>query len=182
MNFELLETPRLKLRHLTPAVYHFVFTTYTPEEVKTFFGHSSDEQYQSERWRYENGLRTFNKSYLMFHLVDKGTDAVMGWCGFHTWYLDHDRAELGYVLSQDAYKGKGFMSEALPPILDYGFRTMNLHRVEAFVAPNNEPSLRLLKRMKFTQEGYLREHYKVNGKMEDSLLFSLLRREHEAAL
>ena len=179
MTFELLETPRLQLRMLTPEVYDHVFARYTQEEVMIFFGHSSEEQYNNERWRYQNGLRTFNKSFLMFHLIDKETGKVIGWCGFHTWYLDHDRAEIGYILADDAYKGRGLMSEALPPIVDYGFRTMQLHRIEAFVGPNNEPSLKLLKRMHFTQEGYLREHYKVNGKLEDSVLFPLLKSEYE---
>lgn len=180
MDFELLETPRLQLRKLTPEVYDHVFAHYTQEEVMTFFGHTTEEQYRTELWRYQNGLRIFNKTFLMFHLIEKESRAVIGWCGFHTWYLDHDRAEIGYVLAQDAHKGKGYMSEALPRIIGYGFRTMHLHRIEALVAPHNEPSLKLLQRMHFIQEGHLREHYKVNGRMEDSLLFALLQKEYEA--
>lgn len=102
----------------------------------------------------------------------------MGWCGFHTWFTKHRRAEIGYVLNHDQYKGKGNMKEALPAVLKFGFENMDLHRVEALVAPGNKPSLKLLLRSGFAQEGLLRQHYFVNGKMEDSAIFSLLRSEY----
>lgn len=70
------------------------------------------------------------------------------------------------------------MPEAISAIIDYGFVQMNLHRIEAFIGPNNEASLSLVKKYLFIQEGHLREHYCKNGKMEDSLVFSILKHEH----
>ena len=69
------------------------------------------------------------------------------------------------------------MSEALAAVLDYGFGTMGLHRVEALVAEWNVPSLKLLAKFNFTFEGTLREHYNVDGIMEDSVMYSLLKTE-----
>ena len=43
---------------------------------------------------------------------------------------EHYRAEIGYAL-HPAYQGKGLMNEALNALLDYGFRVMKLHSVEA---------------------------------------------------
>ena len=71
------------------------------------------------------------------------------------------------------------MREALPEVLKYGFNTMNLHRIEALIAPGNIPSLKLLQRTGFTREGLLREHYMKGGRLEDSVIFSLLRPEYE---
>jgi [ribosomal protein S5]-alanine N-acetyltransferase len=179
MTFEILETNRLKLRKLTPAVLDFVFTNYTNEELKSFLGLSSDLELKKEREKHQKGLTTYNKSFLYFQLIDKSTDTVIGSCGFHTWYLDHARAEIGYGLYQEQYKSKGLMTEALIPIIDYGFNTMHLNRIEALIGPENTPSLQLIKRLHFTREGYLRQHYIDNGKIVNSILFSLLRSEYQ---
>lgn len=177
MNFESLQTPRLFLRKTTPEAYHHVFTSFTDEELKSYFGITTDEELKKEKEQFQQGISTFNKSFLYFHLIHKTTNNVIGWCGFHTWYLKHDRAELGYVMNSEAHRGQGLMKEALTTVLQYGFNTMKLHRVEAFVGSDNMPSLRLLQQNRFVQEGVLREHYLVNSVYEDSLLYALLNRE-----
>ncbi|HEY0752258.1 MAG TPA: GNAT family protein [Chitinophagaceae bacterium] len=172
-------TPRLILRPLTPETYAEVFTTYSEEEQKLFFGCKTGEELTEERKKYEQGLQMYRKSLLMFHLIEKETEKVIGWCGYHTWYLPHNRAEIGYVLTDEASKRKGYMKEALPYVIEYGFTQMNLHRIEAMVGPDNPPSLRLLTSLGFVQEGLLREHYFINGKFDDSLVFSLLKNEYK---
>ena len=99
----------------------------------------------------------------------------MGWCGFHTWYTDHDRAELGYGLNKDCFKRQGFMSEAIPTILEYGFKEMKLHRIEAFASSENTASIKLLKSNNFEKEGLLKEHYLINGIHEDSEVYALIK-------
>lgn len=180
MHFEILTTPRLHLRRLTPEAYKFVFGTYSEEQLRAFFGHNTAEEMTKERLRFENGLTTFNKSFSNFQLIDKQTGMVVGGCGFHTWYLDHRRAEIGYHLYNDQFKNQGFMSEALPNILRYGFEEMNLNRVEAFIGANNVASLKLVEKLGFIKEGHLRQHYAKGDQIEDSILFSLLRSDFES--
>jgi ribosomal-protein-alanine N-acetyltransferase len=69
------------------------------------------------------------------------------------------------------------MSEAVAAILTYGFNEMKLYRIEAMVADYNTASVRILEKFGFVHEGRLREHYNVNGKMEDSVLYGLLKKE-----
>lgn len=171
-------TPRLILRPLTPETYGEVFTKYSEEELKLFFGCKTDEELAEERKKYDQGLQMYRKSLLMFHIIEKETEKVIGWCGYHTWYLPHNRAEIGYVLTDETSKRKGYMKEALPYIIDYGFDRMNLHRIEAMVGPDNQASLRLVKGLGFVEEGLLREHYFIDGKFYDSLVFSLLKKEY----
>lgn len=57
----------------------------------------------------------------------------IGWCGYHTWYIDHRRAEIGYAIRSDEYKAQGIMTEVMNAVLRYGFEVMNLHRIEAFI-------------------------------------------------
>ena len=76
----------------------------------------------------------------------------------------------------------GYMKEALPAVLDYGFRVMGLKRVEAFLSLENTPSLKLVRSLGFKEEGTLRDHYFKDGKLEDSTVFSLLLNEYEMQL
>lgn len=177
MPFHHIETPRLRLRSVNDEEYVHVLNTYSDEDLAAVFNLKSPEEISKERQRAVKGFSTFNKSLLLFYLIDKTTNKTIGWCGFHTWYTDHNRAEIGYGMSEENVKAKGLMTEALSAILHYGFTTMKLHRVEAFVGSENVPSLKLMKKFGFKQEGVLREHYFTNGRFEDSLVFGLLRDE-----
>jgi ribosomal-protein-alanine N-acetyltransferase len=112
-------------------------------------------------------------------MIDKATSKPVGKCGFHSWYPDHRRAEIGYGFTDENYKGKGLMTEALKEMIKYGFEKMELNRVEAFVGPNNPASLKLIRSLGFTEEGQLREHYYKHPRLEDSICFSLLKKEYE---
>jgi [ribosomal protein S5]-alanine N-acetyltransferase len=166
---------------LTPEVYHYVFTNYTEDELKEFFGCQTGEPLQEERRKYEQGLSMYRKSFFVFQLIEKDSNNVIGWCGYHTWYVLHNRAEIGYLISDEASKRKGYMSEALPAVIEYGFDKMKLHRIEAMLNPDNVASLKLLGAQGFVKEGYLREHYFKDGKPEDSLVMSLLKKEYKSS-
>jgi ribosomal-protein-alanine N-acetyltransferase len=181
MNFITLPTKRLLLREMTPEVYSHVFNNYPDEELKDFFGLRSDEALDQKKQTWQNGLTMFNKSFLYFHLLKKDSRENIGWCGFHTWYVQHYRAEIGYTLTIETERRNGFMKEALPEIVRYGFEQMQLHRIEAFIGPANIPSLKLVQSLGFIQEGHLREHYFKDGKIEDSVVFSLLKTEFTPA-
>lgn len=180
MDFEILHTERLLLRKASVEEFHYIFKHYNDEELKAFFGLTTDEELQKEKDKYNNGYTSYNRSFLLFHLIDKATQQNIGACGFHNWFAMHSRSEIGYHLRDESNKRKGFMKEALQAIIAYGFNNMNLNRIEAVISPKNEPSLKLAKHYNFKQEGYLKEHYCLDGVLEDSVIFGLLKKEYEA--
>jgi len=177
MNYELIETQRLILQKITVEDYVYLFKNKSIGEIMAILGLSSKEEFLKEKFKYDNGYKTRIDSFVQFQLIDKSTEKIIGGCSLHNWYTEHRRAELGYALFNDANKGKGFMTEAVKEIIAYGFESMNLHRIEAYVAPDNIPSLNLMSKFSFTKEGLLREHYFYNEKYDDSIVFSLLRSE-----
>lgn len=182
MEFEELTTNRLNLRKLTPEVFDYIYRDLSEAEQIAFLGLNSSEELDIERNKYNEGLWTHNKKFLYFQIQKLESSKVIGWCGYHTWYLDHERAEIGYGLFTDADKGKGLMSEAIVPIIDSGFRKMKLNRIEAFIGPENIASIKLIEKMNFVKEGQLRQHYRNGNQIEDSLVYSLLRSEYEEIL
>lgn len=178
MEFEILETERLYLRKLTAEQYEEILDRCSDLEVMDFL-RVQREDLEKERKKAEKGFSMHNKSLLIFQLMDKTNGQIIGWCGYHTWYHDHARAEIGYGMFEENAKAKGLMSEAMQPIIGYGFQKMNLNRIEAFIGPNNIASLKTVQKFGFVQEGHLRSHFFTKGKYEDSLVFSLLRSEYE---
>ena len=162
-----LPTPRLILKSVTPQLIHQLFEEKTEAEIKQFF--EVDEMgYQHLKGMYEGGMETDRLSMYYFLLWSKESNKIIGECGFHTWNRLHRRAELFYKLRWDSDKRKGLMTEAVLKVLEFGFRELELHRIQALTANWNVASIKVLERFGFTKEGTMREDYLVDGIMEDS--------------
>lgn len=179
MEVEELTTSRLKLRKLTPEVFDYIYRDLSKKQQIEFLGLNSEAELEAEKNKYTEGLSTYNKKFLYFQLLEQKSRKIIGWCGYHIWYLDHKRAEIGYGLFEADCKRKGLMSEAIVPIIEYGFKQMKLNRIEAFIDPTNQASIKLINKLNFVKEGLLREHYCENNKIEGSIVYSLLRKEYE---
>ena len=87
--------------------------------------------------------------------------------------------EIGYMLGEQ-YHGRGYGTRAVSLLVEKLFRETDLHRVYATVSVENAPSIRLLERLDFAREGVMREHYLIQGRRVDEIIFGILRHEWEA--
>lgn len=87
------------------------------------------------------------------------------------------RGEIGYVLHPDHW-GKGIMKEAIDEVLNYGFKVMKLHSVEARLNAENISSTRLLEKAGFVKEGWLREDVYYKDRFLDTFIYSKLVNQH----
>lgn len=177
--FEILETPRLLLKKVTVDNLLYLFEKCDEDIIMKELGLDSHEAFLKEKQKFEKGFSDYRRTILMFKLIEKHTGCIIGNCGYHNWQHEHSRAEIGYDIMLEAFKRQGYMSEALKVVINYGFTNMNLIRIEACVSPNNEASLKLVQKFKFEKEGYLRQHYVVNGNAEDSVFYALLKRDYK---
>ncbi|MDI1233457.1 MAG: GNAT family protein [bacterium] len=178
MQYEITETERLKLRKITPLDLNYMFEHLSPDQIKKELGIVSHEDFVKEENKYKNGYTMYNRSMLLFQIYSKENNQLIGGCGFHNWMAEHNRAELGYHLLNEEDKRKGYMKETLEFVLDYGFNSLNINRIEACTNPENKASIKLLEKFKFKEEGLLREHYVKDEIIHDSLIFSLLKFEY----
>lgn len=178
MELETLITERLILKRVTPHDLKLIFAKYPKDDAKLLLGLSSDDEYISEKRKSDVGHTSHNRSILQFLFTDKETQKTIGRGGFHNWFFLHHRSEIGYLISDVSFRQKGLMNEALKAMIDYGFTTMNLHRIEALTGTDNLVSMRLLEKNGFTKEAVLRDHYYRDGAFVDSVMFSKLKHEH----
>lgn len=108
------------------------------------------------------------------------TQEILGTCTLLHVDREHRRAEIGIALGTRAW-GRGFATEALGLLLGFSFESLDLHRLEADIDPQNERSLRLFERHGFRREGYLRERWHQLGEARDAVFLGLLRREWSGA-
>lgn len=117
--------------------------------------------------------RMAEKEAIHWVITLKGDDRFIGLIGFWRLVKEHHYAELGYTLAR-AHWGQGYISEAIATVVDFGFHSLDFHRVEATTRPQNIASVRALEKNGFVLEGRFKENIFWNGSFHDSLQFARL--------
>lgn len=174
----IIETERLMLKGYTPQAMTAIFRNYPKKEIVEILGIRTEEEYLKEKNKEANGYASYNRSFILFLLIEKASNIIFGRCGLHNWNVEHNRAEIGYHIVDENFKRKGYMTEAVSAVIEYAFMELKLHRIEALVGTHNIPSLKIIEKHNFVKEGLLRQHYFIAGKYEDSVVFSKLYAEY----
>ncbi len=172
--FPELKTIRLNLVEMTLADANALFKMRSdPEFIKFLSIDPYQEIEEAEQLIQKNRAAFRSKEGISWKIALKGEKDLIGYVGF--WRIDkaNYRAELGFGLAKEE-RQKGFMTEALQAILNYGFKELNLHSVMADTDPLNKSSNTLLEKIGFKREAHIRENYYYNGKFVDSFYFGLL--------
>jgi RimJ/RimL family protein N-acetyltransferase len=85
-------------------------------------------------------------------------------------------ATIGIALGR-VYIGRGYGTDAMRVIVEYGFREMGLHRMQLDVAPFNAAGVRAYEKAGFVEEGRRRESVWHDGRWYDEVMMSILDRE-----
>lgn len=85
--------------------------------------------------------------------------------------------EVGYVLNRH-YWGQGLMTEALKAVIDFGFRHMELRRIEAAARVTNVGSYRVMEKAGMQFEGIMRDARYNKGRMETVRLYAIIRSDY----
>ncbi|MFY9605975.1 MAG: GNAT family protein [Thermoplasmata archaeon] len=177
--FPTLETERLVLKEITLKDARWYFEHFNIKEIAEGQDHPGPRNMKESRAElklyFMDVFRT--KRGIRWGITIKGDDKLIGSAGFYKWVQPgRYQAEMGYDLNP-AFWGKGIMTEALSAIIQYGFDYMGLHRIEVLVSRQNKRSQSLVRRLGFRKEGVLRDHYFVEGRFSDDVIFSLLKED-----
>lgn len=176
--FPVLETERLLLREVTKEDAPAIFRYLSDEDVMKYYGllpfkHVSEAEEEIEWYRsiFENGTG------IRWGITLKSQpDQVIGTCGFLSYVQRHARTEIGAELTKEHWR-TGVMSEAFRAVLEYGFKEMNLMRIQGLIDPENVASQKLVEKFGFAREGLLRKYERTGDKFEDVFMYALLQTE-----
>jgi [ribosomal protein S5]-alanine N-acetyltransferase len=172
-----LRTDRLLLRPFTSADTDAIFALQSNARVLRYWDAPPWKQ-RAQAERFIAVCRQMQQEGTGARLAIEhppGGDFI-GWCALSRWNPDYRSAKLGYCLSETSW-GRGFATEAAGAVLQWGFATLDLNRVQSEADTRNPASARVLQKLGFVQEGLLREDCIVDGDVSDSWVFGLLRRE-----
>ena len=110
-------------------------------------------------------------------LVEKNSGKMIGTCGFTSFDLFNNSAEVGYVLNKEFW-GQGIACEALDEVIRFGFEELLLHRIEAKFAYENKNSLKVMEKCNMQFEGVLRSSVMLKGSYTDIGICSILGEEY----
>jgi RimJ/RimL family protein N-acetyltransferase len=85
---------------------------------------------------------------------------------------NHKFAEIGIIIGNEKYWGKGYASEAIKLLSDFGFKKLNLHKISAGVYSNNYGSIKAFLKAGFFEEYKRSKHYLYNKKYVDGVFLS----------
>jgi len=109
-----------------------------------------------------------------YSIIDNDTNELIGNCGFNN--IDHinQTAEVGIFIGNKKYWGKGYGTEALSLLLDYGFKALNLHNVFLKVYSFNERAVKSYEKIGFKIIGKIREALLRGKERHDIILMDIL--------
>ena len=173
-SFPVLTTPRLRLREIQEEDKAGLFKLRSDSRVMEFLDTPLLATLEEAAEFVTKIKKAFtNNEGITWVISLHENPELIGTIGFWRIIKEHHRAEIGYMLIPE-WQGKGIMQEALQEVMEYGFKVLNLHSVEANINPANQASLRLMERNQFVREAYFRENFYYNGRFLDSIICSRL--------
>jgi [ribosomal protein S5]-alanine N-acetyltransferase len=172
--FPVLSTPRLILRALRTSDLDDLYEYASDPEIDQ---HVPWEHYQNIDEAREN-LNEFLEEYEKdglgaWDIEHRAENKLIGIINISIPHRINRRVELGYTISQ-AYWGKGYATEAVQAVIQFGFEKMKLVRIEAVVLPENLASARVLEKSGMQLEGVLHSYQIWKNKPCDLRMYAIV--------
>lgn len=169
-----LETERLVLRKLSVKDAEDMYEYSKRKEVPEFLLWLPHQSIHITR----NHLRYLQGQYLKRSCYDwaitlRQTGKMIGTCGFSHIDAENNAAEIGYVLSSD-YWGRGYATEAVCRVTEFGFETCGFNRIYARILEGNYASVRVAQKNGMRHEATYRRALLVKGEYKTYHEYAIL--------
>ncbi|HZH97930.1 MAG TPA: GNAT family protein, partial [Fimbriimonadaceae bacterium] len=119
-------------------------------------------------------------SDVMLMIIERDSDRPIGTVklGFINWI--HQTAEFGIMIGAKQSWGKGYGTEVAELMLGYGFRRLNLHKINLGVAAVHAGAIRSYEKVGFKTEARVRQAAFIDGEYVDKVLMGITQEEYLA--
>jgi RimJ/RimL family protein N-acetyltransferase len=116
-------------------------------------------------------------------IIEKKSGEPLGMLSLSDIDTENSRAEPGRFLIGEAEQARGLpaAAEAMLLLYQFAFDHCALHRLFGTVASDNTRMIKWQLFMGMMEEGRLRNHYFINGRFQDAVVFGLLESEYRAS-
>ncbi len=174
--FPFFETERLSLRPVTENDAEEIFVLRSHPEINKYIHRERAQGIQDAIDFIQKITKQQEEGHsITWAICEKGSTTLIGSVCFWNVNREEEQAELGYSLNHQHFN-KGYMSECLVPVLDYGFNSMLLERIDAYTNKDNLASLNLLRKMNFNRNLAFEEVYEDKEELTYNVIYTRLKR------
>lgn len=116
------------------------------------------------------------EDYYRWAMILKDTNECIGQIAYFLVNSESHFGEIEYCVGK-AFQNRGFVTEAMWQIVDYGFKRVHFNSVRISHCSTNIPSRRVIEKLGFIKEGALREIIFADDQYMDRVYYSILQRE-----
>jgi [ribosomal protein S5]-alanine N-acetyltransferase len=116
-----------------------------------------------------------------FAIAESASDRAVGQAGLWLHDIGQGRASVGYWVTASA-RGRGAAAYAVAAIARWALGALRILRLELYVEPWNQASIRTAEKAGFRREGLLRSWQAVGGERKDMYMYSMLPADHGGPL
>ena len=163
---------------MVPEDHQFIFEGLSHPQVIPYYGvryESLEASAAQMLWYAEIQNQGTGLSWI---IADKKSGAPMGDISVYHYSAEHNKAEVGFWLLPQ-YWENGYAREALALVMVFWTKEKGLHRMEAFVEPENLASCRLLEKAGFIREGLMRDCEFKNGRYISLVIYGKINEKSE---
>lgn len=172
-----IETKRLILRKLKKIDVNDIYEIYSDEESSRYDDWEPMKDISRAEMLIANSIRYFdNKEALRYAIEPKLVNKVVGVACIYEFEEINNKCIIYFQISRQEWN-KGYASEAVQALIKYAFEILQLNRIEAYVTPGNEESVKVLLKNGFVKEGLLREIEYYKDKYQDAIILGMLRKD-----
>lgn len=114
-----------------------------------------------------------SKSNEMFAIVTSAKNEHIGNIKLGNINPNHRYADLGIMIGERKYWGKGYGQEACRLLLGYAFKRLNLNKVILGVYENHAAAIRTYQNLGFKIEGRIKDLLNFEGKYADKIIMGI---------
>lgn len=169
-----LETERLRLRPWRAGEVAAMHALYGDADNLRYWSVPPSRDLESTRKMMRWHLGYHPAHYAIWAVEDRKSKRIVGMINYHRREPREKRVDMGWLIAP-THQGRGLMTEAGRALLRHLIDTLRVHKVEALIHPDNQPSMALAKRLGFRKEGGpIRDRWLVDGTWHSVLLFGLI--------
>jgi RimJ/RimL family protein N-acetyltransferase len=114
-----------------------------------------------------------NSNEILFAICDIKSDRHIGNIKIGPINWIHRYADISLLIGEKDFWGKGVATQAIRLVTEFGFNTLNLHKIKAGCYEANGGSAKAFEKVGFQREGLLKKQWIVNGEFQDEILLGL---------
>lgn len=175
--FPRIETERLILRKLSINDVDDIFEYASLPDVTTFLIWYPHQNKQDSDNFIKFTLEQFQKEISFIWGIEVKEDKkIIGTIDLRNWNAGNKCGEVGYVIAPQ-YWNRGLASEAMKAVINFGFKILQLNRIESHCEGENIGSWKVMEKCGMQFEGILREKLFIKERFRSMKMYSILRKD-----